>query len=195
MRKIFHILSIICLFTLLFESILSCESITYWHADLHGNKTLTVEADGYMESIQTNDLKRLQQVTPFKIVVPKYWPSELVKYLPHLVETINVIDPKSIDVTIHNWNYQDLNNPKDINIVENNSLYGFGHATAERYYFYVSGIQVTGSLISQSFGKYPNNTVIIGHYFSWTKGNVNIAIEVYGYDLTESKKVVESMFE
>lgn len=168
------------------------ENKTYWLADLNGNKMVTTEDNGYVESIQTNDLKRLQEVTPFTIIVPKYWPSDLEKYKPQLLEEVDIFDSNAIEVTIHNWDYHDSNNPKDIEIRENNGLHPYGN-TLNPYSFYVSGIQVIEEPVSNSFGK--SNSLLKGVSYKWTQNGVHFSVDIYGYYQGEPLKIIKSMIE
>jgi hypothetical protein len=169
---------------------------TYWIDDPQGAQSL--ELDGstvYLEVIQTNDLKRLQQVTPFTIIIPRYWPPEMVNNIPHLTKENDYSDQNAIDISIHNWHYADPNNPKDINITENNSSYSFGSNNILDNNYYVMGIQVTVGTVNQSFANYPKETSFGGYSFIWTRNGINYEVDIYGYwPESACKQIIESMF-
>lgn len=143
-------------------------------------------------SIETNDITRLQKELPFTIILPEYLPDELKSIQPRLV-----LDKETVvgELDIH---YSSSESVMELNITEYLPSKPLppgmlGALNPDYTPITLAGIQVFeaqgngqvfrgGKAISEGFIQY-----------MWDKNNLHFNSEVYGYDQTESRKIIESM--
>lgn len=150
-------------------------------------KVWVVDTDG---SVQTNDFKELQKVTPFKIIKPTYLPIELD---PALVmysrsEGINK-DNKYVKI----YFYYTSGYKKMISVEEQNTennLLEFDEQDQPIYFEY-DGVKI----IRLDLGYYDETqkTNYYRYNYMWHKNGVSFLLRTTEYDENESQKVVESM--
>jgi hypothetical protein len=135
--------------------------------------------------IQTNDLSRLQQAVPYKVVIPAYLPAEVSSAPVMFIKTIGMNSNSDVDV---HFSYS--NSPKSVTIDEVNNPFNWVPNTENGdSYIQINGIKV---LQMPSINFIGNVTVNVYSY-AWQANGVSFTLDVWDYNQDESKKVAESM--
>jgi hypothetical protein len=145
---------------------------------------------------QSNDkiFQELQQKVPFTIIIPTYLPPEIYPY-PSSISGPGkgTHSDYSTSVGIH---YMDKNMKKYVSIFEENyENISFQPSNPSGVFINIAGINIlqeeTQNIIPSLDSK--SGETIQGYYFAWVNNGININVLIYGYDLNESRKVIESM--
>ena len=133
--------------------------------------------------VQTNDLVRLQQATPFTIVIPSYLPVEVSSAPVMFIKTIGIRSEDDVDVRFSYWN-----SPKGVTIKETD--YPSDLIPNPGY----SYIQINNINVLQMPSKNFVGSVTVDVYsYAWDKGGVSFTVDVWDYSEAESRKTVGSM--
>jgi hypothetical protein len=160
-------------------------------------KTYWIEEQGITH---TNEYLKLQQVLPFKLVLPKTIPDELKQYPPQFRKYSNsqqismgttLVEENIIEVEI---DYQSFSGDyRAVQIWENNStspLHDQDHF--ENWVF--NGVQIQEQTsIDKDLSQNIKKEVKLSKYF-WYSQNLRFQTFIWGYSQDESRKIVESMF-
>jgi len=127
----------------------------------------------------------VQKDVPFTIIVPSYFPSD-VRIVPS-----GIGGPTTDEVT-HSVNlgitYYGSNSEKFIVITEENVNITWV-PTHPSITYNINGVEV----MSQSVAMGSATKITNGIMYVWNRNGINFEVDVYGYDQTEGKKIVESM--
>jgi hypothetical protein len=167
---------IVLIISLNFYSCVRAE--TYWYNDSAG-------------AIRTNDVIRLQQTLPFKIVLPKYLPKDLSKYKPEFIFSRDEPQSGDIRLLITYWNTESLN---AIHIDEFISPTTVGFLTPDPRLSY-NYLTVKDTKIMERLIDPNNNQGEIEYIYRWITYNINFQSEIEGYNQEETRKIIGSMFE
>jgi hypothetical protein len=133
----------------------------------------------------TNDLKRAQKETPFKIIMPSYWPTDLNTDQIMIVGPIKINDSKSTQIEI---SYVNNNTWIYIN-EENDHIVMSPTEQLSPVYHNISGISVLQEKIIYTTG----SGTIEGIAFYWNQNELTFSLETKSYRQEEGIKIVESM--
>jgi hypothetical protein len=137
------------------------------------------------KAIAAEMIAGVQKDVPFTIIVPTYFPSD-VKVIP-----IGIYGPGTNEVT-HSVNlgitYYGSNSEKFIVVTEEkvNTSWVPTHPSIT---YNINGVEV----MSQSVAMGSATKITNGIMYVWNRNGINFEVDVYGYDQTEGKKIVESM--
>jgi hypothetical protein len=151
-------------------------SETYWRYNSSGD-------------IETNDIKRLQEIVPFNIVLPKYLPKDLAEYHPDLRYSGDENAPQEISLIISYWT---IYTPNSIHFEEITSPYMVDFLTpvpglSYNFLNFKDTEVLERALIETTIGQ---QTVFI---YRWVIDEVYFQATTTGYDQDEARKVIESM--
>jgi hypothetical protein len=147
------------------------------------------------ETVQTNDLKKLSELVPFKIILPAYIPQDLISELPRLSKNNTGWSNESIRIKIAYDNK--LNDePKFIHIFQDNSSQTWEPNQIMKPITYLEGeiniTQQTGKVEIMS----KSGRIFKDKYnFFWKNNGINFDVDICGYDLVTSKQVIKSMLQ
>jgi hypothetical protein len=136
--------------------------------------------------IQTTDVSKAQEKTPFHIILPSYLPSDIDDTPNILVRAVQWED--RIEVTI---TYLRATTPGIVEIGQTNKIY----ATADPSL----NPQITVLNIGESLVQAYQTVMVIqhetvsGYHFNWGNRGIDFSVGVFGYDLSEGKKIVASL--
>jgi hypothetical protein len=142
--------------------------------------------------IQTNDLKRFSEYVPFTIILPGFLPDELKSESPKLTRDDYPLSSGAVEVEIDYYN----NSPEDIkyvNIHEDNSSLVWGIDPQTDISYTERGTNITYNKSRAVFTSKKGESVYNKLVFYFNIGNININVEICGYDLDISKQIVKSM--
>jgi hypothetical protein len=142
--------------------------------------------------IQTNDVERLQKITPFTMVFPKYLPEELKKYPAWLIKKTVSGNPASI-ITVQYDNHV-LENPKSVDIDESNSSVWVLDENRLSISLNYQGINVTEQKTIDPFmpSDTPNQQQDV-YIYLWEANGIFFHSSIEGCDQAEARKIIESM--
>jgi len=174
------VISIIFLIILACYFLLSCGPGTYINPST--GKVWQVDPDG---SIQTNDLERLQRATPFKIVIPRYIPDELISVPVMYTKTIGMNSQNDVDIR-----FSYTNGTKSIDIEQVNYMYNWIlNENMENQYLNINGIRILQTKSEQVSGQKDVNV----YSYTWNKNEISFIVDIWDYNEDTSRKIVESM--
>lgn len=173
---------------LFFAAMLACLVLTACGPGTYINsstgKVWQVDPDG---NVQTNDFNRLQRATPFKIVVPRYLPDELASVPVMYSKTIGLNSKNDVDIR---FSYPSGIKGVDIEEV-NYALTWIPNDKMENTYLDIAGTKVLQAK-SQNVRQ---STLVTTFFYTWYRNRISFAVDVWDYDETESRKIVESMID
>lgn len=144
--------------------------------------------------IETNDVKRLQEIVPFNIVFPEYLPEGLINYSPDLIFDKELEFPSEISVSGNYWATEKRHIIFEEFVELDVSLTGFLEPSPRRAHdiLEIKGIKVLEEnwLEPVSLGNQEKQTVFI---YKWIIDDVYFRLYIYGYSQEEARKVAESM--
>jgi hypothetical protein len=140
-----------------------------------------------------NSISKLQKSVPFKIVVPTYFPNDIIPYPSEIWGPSQ--DPVSNSLgfgLVFRSKTGDMNH---ISIHEDNEEAAFKPTESTSIYLSISGIKVlqeeTLQLVPSKTNKEP--TELNGYFYGWYNQEASIEVRIYGYQEEECRKVIESM--
>jgi hypothetical protein len=148
------------------------------------------------EEIQTNDLIRLSELVPFKIVTPAYIPQELKVSMPRLVKNNTGWSNESIEIRIEYDNqYSEISDdPKFVHITEDNSSQTQeSNQLVESIAYIEEKTKITQQKGKVEFISRDGKFIKEKYNFFWKKDGINYSVDISGYDLEASRKVIKSM--
>jgi len=152
------------------------------HVNTNTGKAWYVEPDG---SIQTDDFERLQRETPFKIIRPEHLPNELIFSPVMFIKTIGMNSKNDVDVRFAYWN-----SPKGITIEETDYTYTQEpNEEMENIYLDVNGTRI----LQEKYRNFVSSKEVVVYSYTWNRNSISFVVDVWDYDETEARKVVESM--
>jgi hypothetical protein len=178
MNRILQIVLLASLSIVLFSG--GCQNVTttqpkeIWTTDQAGN-------------INTNNLERIQSITPFTIVIPKYLPEELKKYPVWVIKENYVDSPETTTIRLQ-YDNRSSTNTKFVDISENNAIETGFFKISKHNDIVVSGIEV-------SEVERVGNTQFAENTHEWDFNKIHFSCNVIGYSQTEARKIVASMIE
>jgi hypothetical protein len=167
----------------------------YWYEDPKGAVIITANGNQYADTIQTNNVARLQKIVPFTLVFPDYLPEDIDRtYPPALGMQLGASSSNETKVRI---TYEINKVPNGyIEITENNSTLQLVPNQDDLEYIYLDfdNTKILEEKYRDSVASEDQRTSIITfYYYTWNWNNVGFTSSVEGYDQSESRKIVESM--
>ena len=135
--------------------------------------------------VQTNDLVRLQNATPFKIVIPNYLPAEVLNAPVMYLKAVGTYSKNDVDIQFAYWN-----SPEGITIEEVNDPIQLLPSTANGgSYIQIKGI----SVLQMTLQEVDDNTTVNVYEYQWYQNGVSFIVDGWACEQEESKMVAESM--
>jgi hypothetical protein len=178
MNRILQIVLLASLSIVLFSSgcknVITTQPKEIWTTDLAGN-------------INTNNLERIQNITPFTIVIPKYLPEELKQYPVWVIKEKNTDAPEITTIRLQ-YDNRSSTNIKALDISEINSPKTGSSFHVDQNEIYYSGVKIDEihNIDSQQNVEYT---------YDWYSRNIRFLCSITGYEQTEARKIATSMIE
>jgi hypothetical protein len=167
----------------------------YWYEDPKGTIIITANGNQYAETIQTNNVARLQKIVTFTLVFPDYLPEDIDRTYPPALDM--QLGPSSSNETKVRIAYEMDKVPDGyIEITESNSVSQLLPNQDDLEYIYLDfdNTKILEEKYRDSVTYEDQQTPIITfYYYTWNWKAVGFSSTVEGYDQSESRKLVESM--
>lgn len=158
---------------------------------------ILVSSCNIQEDITSNNggdiIEQLQKEVPFTIIVPTYLPMDISSYPTGILGPGKGVTDNSVAV---GFGYSSRgSNTKFIDIYEESGQVIFHPSGPSSLYLEIRGVRVLeeeAELVIQSESP-SDSTMLYGYFYGWNQNEVNFKVTIYGYDRSESRKVVESM--
>jgi len=141
----------------------------------------------------TDAISKLQKEVPFVIVVPSYFPQDIIPYPAEINGPSQIAFSNSVGFGLV---YRAKKGIKSyISIEEDGNEATYSPSKTTSVFLDISGIQV---LVEETIQLTPSKTnqdpqEIKGYFYGWYNKEASIEVRIYGYDQGECRKVVESM--
>ena len=139
-------------------------------------------------------IENLQKEVPFTIVIPAYLP---VGISPYPTGILGPGKGRFSDSSIMvGFGYSKKgSNTEGIDIYEENYEVTFIPSYPSSVYLNIRGVQVLeeeSELVLPSESP-SENKILNGYFYGWNRNGINFELTIYGYEIDEGRKVVESM--
>jgi hypothetical protein len=130
--------------------------------------------------------QELQNSVPFKIVIPSYLPDDIKNHIPLIQGPWT--DTPAPDITTIHITYQKGGEPVKMIIIDEENSFIEQDLGPEGTSFIVNGTTI-GEGPSQMGG----SQILNGLIFAWNTSDIHYAVQIYGYQDAESRKIICSM--
>ena len=139
----------------------------------------------------TNDLHKAQQEVPFIISLPNYLPNNIGPY-PYLIE--GPVGASAEDIITVRIMYQEKGDSDHaIFINEQNTSFNKYLIDSDGNWFTVAEIKILEIKFDSKKLSSSETLVVSGFRYLWNQNDVDIDVDIFGYDQGEARKIIESM--
>ncbi len=179
-----------CIIVILLSScsLRSATHPTFWIEEPKAGAIVSQQGTEYTPGIYTNDLARLQQSVPFKIVLPKYLPPDIFGEPPGIFFESSYNSPGKFNLKITYYS-KEVGKGIDIEESDTNRVM-LPNEQLEHMYIEIRGIQILKQTLN--YGLYGDEFTSI---YTWNNKGVSFDVSVGAYKNQEAMKIIDSMIE